>query len=79
MSSCRTCHAEIEWVRTPEGRTMPIDPEPAEDGNLALIAGDPIIAVPVAANELLVDDDGLRYKSHFATCPQADQHRRRTS
>lgn len=80
MSNCRSCAAPIQWVRTPEGRTMPLDPLPVEDGNLALMQGDPIIAVPVAKHELLIDDDGLRYVSHFASCPDAaGQHRKRIS
>lgn len=28
MGICRNCGAEIEWMRTPEGCTIPVDPEP---------------------------------------------------
>ena len=28
MSACRDCGAEIDWVRTEEGRYIPVDPEP---------------------------------------------------
>lgn len=28
MSVCRDCGAEIDWVRTEEGRYIPVDPEP---------------------------------------------------
>lgn len=28
MSVCRTCGAEIDWMRTEDGRYMPVDPEP---------------------------------------------------
>ena len=28
MSVCRGCGAPIDWIKTTEGRNMPIDPEP---------------------------------------------------
>lgn len=28
MSCCKNCGAEIDWVRTEEGRYIPVDPEP---------------------------------------------------
>lgn len=28
MSVCKGCGAPIDWIRTTEGRNMPIDPEP---------------------------------------------------
>jgi hypothetical protein len=28
MSVCRNCGAEIEWVRLPGGRNIPVEPEP---------------------------------------------------
>jgi hypothetical protein len=64
---------------------MPVDPDPVPDGNLVLTPGGAAISshdVPLAA---VVDpaqptlDDPPRYRSHFATCPNADQHRRRTT
>lgn len=70
MSSCRSCGAPIEWARTPKGKRIPLDVEPRPDGNLAFVAGE------------LVNAAGLppeveRRVSHFATCPNAAQHRRR--
>lgn len=61
------------------GSRMPIDAEPAAGGNLRLRAGDPpTVAVVGPTIDLLdPDDDGTRYLSHFATCPHADEHRRR--
>ncbi len=58
MPQCRSCGAEIEWLRTKEGKNTPVDAKPVfiETRN-----GDPI--------------EG--YRSHFATCPNADQHRRK--
>lgn len=28
MSYCKNCGAEIDWIRGPEGRYIPVDPEP---------------------------------------------------
>ena len=28
MSACRNCGEEIDWMRTEEGRYIPVDPEP---------------------------------------------------
>ena len=28
VSYCRACGAEIDWIQTPEGKYIPVDPEP---------------------------------------------------
>lgn len=28
MSYCKKCNREIDWIRTEEGRYIPVDPEP---------------------------------------------------
>lgn len=49
---------------------MPLDEKPVADGNVVLIDG---------RAHVLSSMDGhyTRYKSHFATCPQAASWRRR--
>lgn len=77
MSRCRSCPAEIRWAVTAQGNRIPLDVEAVSDGNLALLADtEPPIALVIAPGEQLLADDGTRYVSHFATCPNADQHRR---
>lgn len=74
MTRCRSCGAEIHWVRTVTGATMPIDALPAKDGN---------VLVDTETGEATVlgrpEDYAhlVRYKSHFATCPQAKTWRRK--
>lgn len=73
LAECSTCKAPILWARWAlSGRAVPIDPTPVSSGNLALEAG---------RVHLYTDDDARlqreRFTSHFATCPDADQHRRR--
>jgi hypothetical protein len=77
--ACRSCGAEIVWARTVNGKTIPIDVDPVEDGNIELQDG--AGAMPVAV--YVKKDDGQlgllasdRYVSHFATCPQAKEWRR---
>jgi Recombination endonuclease VII len=39
--SCQKCRQPVTWVLTKNGRWVPINPEPAEDGQLAITDGDP--------------------------------------
>lgn len=65
-ATCRSCGAAIIWAER-GGRRMPLD------------------AVPVDQRGLFNFDNGYAltprtvYRSHFATCPNAAQHRRPTS
>jgi len=73
MNVCRSCKAPIRWARTAAGRNIPLDAAPVAHGNVEL--DDQGIATVLAATAAW---DGVtpRYTSHFATCPDADQHRR---
>jgi hypothetical protein len=59
---CKSCGAEILWVETPGGRSMPLNPTPEKR-----------IVLGVKTGEAHVLDT---YVSHFASCPQADEHRK---
>jgi len=64
VSRCRSCHAEIVWLKTVGGKNMPIDADfMAKIGDL-----------DDDAPEFNYADhaDGVHWKS----CPHADQHRR---
>lgn len=83
-SRCRSCGADILWVKWERsGKRMPVDavadmrPRPkGGDIVLTLRGGD--------FGELLAEkfyppkhgEKRNRYTSHFATCPNADEHRR---
>lgn len=82
------CGARMRWATTLTGSRIPLDPEPVDDGTFLLVAalepaGAPI-AIPVAA---IADDRIMQlrqagprlFRSHFATCPNADDHRKRGS
>lgn len=78
-AACRWCGARIVWVETTKGHSMPLDPEPASDGNVVLIRRDEHDRVAVAkvlANGASVPDVPA-FHAHFATCPQAAKRARR--
>lgn len=71
--TCRTCGAAVLWAIMPSGKRMPFDPIQVDHGaNRYVIDGDPPQARPIPVQN---PDPG--YVSHFATCPDAERHRRR--
>jgi hypothetical protein len=53
-------------------KAMPLDPEPADDGTI-------VVDWRHHAGAMAEPDDYMhphRYRSHFATCPQASEWRR---
>lgn len=83
-ATCRSCHAAVVWVVTTAGASMPLDPEPRADGNIEMTGrtrrtkqggmAPEVSYVPTQG--ALIASDEPRYVSHFATCPNAEQHRR---
>jgi hypothetical protein len=76
VSRCRSCQAEIVWAVTENGKRVPLDAVPAErpSGLFKLV---PRVSDPTP---LAVSVSGERvYLSHFATCPNAEQHRRKAA
>lgn len=61
---CKRCHATIRWLRTENGRAMPVDADPDESGNVVLRDGYAHVLrkdEPKPANTALL-------MPHFATC-----------
>jgi hypothetical protein len=81
---CRSCKAWVVWALTATGRPMPVDAEPHPEGLLVLELGDTIRVRAANAEErtaVLPLLTHLRpevklFRSHFATCPNAVQHRK---
>lgn len=82
---CRSCKAPMLWVTLPSGKRNPLDAEPSPDGNILLLelqdrGGRPWrLATVVQNDDLLAEARELGvplYRSHFATCPDAEEHRR---
>jgi hypothetical protein len=66
-SACRSCGAVVEWAETTTGARTPFNP--------------PIVTVPVLVPVIIggrvVEDVDPATVSHFATCPDAKEWRRR--
>lgn len=80
ITHCVSCKAPIFWaiVRGAKrgSKPMPVDAEPLEGGNLRMLNIEfPVVLTMSAQLELGELDDGVRYQSHFASCPDADAWR----
>lgn len=77
-ATCRSCGAGIWWTVTADGKKMPVDEEPVTDGgNVVLaLAPDGTLKSRVLKDSEEAPEGHRLYKSHFATCPQRDEHRR---
>ena len=75
QGNCRSCGAALIWIRSDStGALMPLDASPVENGNVVIKDG-----VAHVINGSLFEEfmDGLRYRSHFASCPAAQKHRKK--
>lgn len=60
--TCRSCGAEILWIETPKGKATPVD------------AAHKMVWCLDAETETWMLKRG--HESHFATCPNAAEHRK---
>lgn len=81
MSRCSSCNQEIIWIKLKSGKYNPVDPYlrtiVKDDGTETLITKDG----EIIHGRFESLDDGANasgYISHFATCPNAHIHRRRS-
>jgi len=80
LGSCSSCGARIYWVSTPNGKKMPVDADlfwlrPRIGGDTSSVSGTGTIIV---GDRLANPAPGAKFvgTSHFATCPNANSHRR---
>jgi len=80
MAKCRSCGAEIVFIRTAAGKAMPCDVELKPYvkvmpglGSIVLESGEVVNGLEVGSPG--IEPDGYGYVSHFASCPGADRHR----
>lgn len=77
FTECKSCRARIFWTVTIHGKSTPMDAEPSDDAGW-VIDGKTEQGAPVVRQlEPLIDGDKPRFHPHWATCPNADQHRKR--
>jgi hypothetical protein len=75
---CRSCNASIIWTITTNGKRMPIDAEPVEDGNVMVDEFSNANYLSAEQRQIYIAKGGKLFKSHFATCQFAETHRRRS-
>jgi hypothetical protein len=90
LSRCRSCGEPIIWTITTNGKRMPVDAEPwpaargfridetvLDEAQMGFNDDDLRPGKDILATFTAEPADGERlYQSHFATCPQAAEHRR---
>lgn len=75
-SQCKSCGAAVRWVVTKGGKRMPLDVAPVEGGNVWVNPeGVASVVSEIDGGDGRPDPLGPFYVSHFATCPNAAQHR----
>lgn len=75
VSTCGSCAARVIWAITAKGETMPVDADPVDDGDRWLVKAK-TGSTPIVVKAAEETTHGALYKSHFATCPNAERHRR---
>ena len=71
-TTCRSCRARIRFVPTVTDRLMPLDAEPNPDGNVEIHDGHAVVL-----EQPTIFDTGERWMPHWASCPDAEQWRKR--
>ena len=81
MAKCKSCGAEIIWIKMRSGKSAPYNPEPIHYRKFVHNIENMLVLVTpegdVTPGEACEDSDLFGYISHFATCPNANRHRKR--
>ena len=80
MAKCKSCGAEIIWIKTTSGKSMPCDAKEVvywenKHGKATVVrpSGE-VVRADLDGEE--GKESRIGYISHFATCPNANVHRR---
>lgn len=73
---CKSCRAAILWTVTESGARMPVDFAPVVDGTIAISVGEHEGRRAWRSRVAQIGESVVRRKSHFATCPNAKEHRK---
>jgi hypothetical protein len=71
---CRSCYARVWWCRNPDGTDQILDYEPVPNGNIRFID---MGKIEYATKAKPIPLGIARYRSHFATCPNREKHRKK--
>jgi len=70
VAFCKSCGGRFDWYKTDAGKFMPVEPDPAPDGTVAIDVVSNIATVVPAGSKTQL------YRSHWATCTGASKHRK---
>lgn len=77
MAKCSSCGAWVLWAFTPRGKRIPVDARPDPAGKVVLARSDRGVEALFPSAAELAGEIGPRHTAHFATCPNAQHHRKR--
>lgn len=79
MARCNSCGAGIRWITTFSGKKMPVDDHPIffSEGGSGLFVTDNGAVIHGTECPKGQVNARVGYISHFVTCPNADQYRRK--
>ena len=80
VTTCRACGAEIMFIKTVGGKSIPVDSDSVyyiqkKDGNKKIVTPNGEV-ISADLTEDSAKATGIGYISHFATCPEADKFRK---
>ncbi len=75
VQKCRHCGRDIAWVRTTNGKAMPIDPTPNERLGNVFCRYEGTALVGTVATRSEPRPPGIPFVPHFATCPVLNKER----
>ena len=81
-TKCRGCGAEICFIKTVKGKSMPVDPEamyfiPGGGPNTYVMINGEIQRGSEAGGNAKEEKAWIGYRSHFTNCPAADDFRKK--
>lgn len=78
-ATCKSCGAPIIWIKSPAGQWLPLDegliPYKQNDAGHDSLVNDWGVVIRCDL-QFEGEPTGLARRSHFATCPYADKHRK---
>ena len=79
-ATCKSCGAPIIWIETPKHKWIPCD-EGLKEYKIDRAGPEAIVTqkgeIVRCRFDFVSEPDGMGRLAHWATCPNADQHRRR--
>ena len=91
MAKCKSCKGNINWIKTPRGKHMPVNQgavqirPPQVDQDVVkivtrdgeIVEGTPILDGDVTAYKRLGENVQTGFIPHWSNCPFAKSHRKR--